>query len=92
MGDLAANILIGAAKEYARLKAADLLGKFKGSATPEEYEATVAAGLHFFTALEVWAKKTKSKTDDKVLSIFLEPLREAAEEVGGSEQEETGGE
>lgn len=87
MSDVAASILIGAAKEYARLKAADLLGKFKGSASEEEYEATVAAGLQFFTALEVWAKKTKSKTDDKVLSIFLEPLREAAAEVGGEDEE-----
>lgn len=82
---LIVKIAINSVVETGKLMVAGLLTEIKEQENDnqqETYEDLIKAGNAFFRLLEKAAARTKTKTDDKIVSVFKEPLEAAAEADG----------
>ena len=52
----------------------------EGKVSQEDYVDAIKSGLSFFAILERLAKNSTKKTDDRIVEMFYEPLKEFAEE------------
>jgi hypothetical protein len=76
------KIGINAVTEAGKLLVTGLLAQIKENNKPEEWEELIKTMGNAFSLLERAAAKTKTKTDDKIVSVFKEPIDEAAEADG----------
>lgn len=82
---LIVKIAINSVAETGKLMVAGLLEEIKAQENEnqeETYEDLIKAGNAFFRMLARAAARTKTRTDDKIVAVFLEPLENAAEADG----------
>ena len=73
------KIAINSVVEAGQILVSGLLVAIKENNKPEEWEELIKTLGHGFNLLEKAAAKTKTKTDDKIVSVFKEPIDAAAE-------------
>lgn len=76
------RIGINSVVEAGKLMMGGLLVEIKETSDPQDYIDLIQAGGNFLSLLEKAAAKTKTKTDDKIVSVFKEPVDLAAEADG----------
>lgn len=79
---LLVKIGIGAVTEAGKMLVTGLLAAIKENNKPEEWDELIKTLGHGFNLLEKAAAKTKTKTDDKIVSVFKEPIDTAADADG----------
>lgn len=76
------KIAINSVVEAGKVLAGGLLVEIKDSISEEEYVELIKSLGNGFSLLARAAAKTKTKTDDRIVSIFKEPVDEAAADDG----------
>jgi hypothetical protein len=76
------KIAINSVVEAGQILVSGLLVAIKENNKPEEWEELIKTMGNAFSLLERAAAKTKTKTDDKIVSVFKEPIDDAAEADG----------
>jgi hypothetical protein len=76
------KIAINSVVEAGQILVSGLLVAIKENNKPEEWEELIKTLSHGFNLLEKAAAKTKTKTDDKIVSVFKDPIDTAAEADG----------
>jgi hypothetical protein len=76
------KIAINSVVEAGKMLVSGLLVEIKDNNTEQEWNELIKTMGNAFSLLERAAAKTKTKTDDKIVSVFKEPIDAAAEADG----------